>query len=269
MKSPYPRGDEGLSLVELLITVVLAGIIFAAMVPFFYNALKTTSRDARRNDAQLIAQDRLEQSRLVAYGDLTQANLTSGTKADGSMLGDGRFGTTYTLAGQSPYTVNYTVEHIVDTEADATDTDYEKVTITVYTPDHSSHATLSTLVKNPAPGIVSVDSGGGGADLPTTNLSITVTFKNWADVVQSSSKGVYWTRTNADGTGAVTSTHVWPTSSTNSSVTFTGLQGGKLYTYKVTCYSSKWQSGSTPMTSPAFHLLKSARLKFDTNPGGS
>ena len=269
MKSPHSRGDEGLSLVELLITVVLAGIIFAAMVPFFYNALKTTSRDARRNDAQLIAQDRLEQARLVAYGDLTQSNLTSGTKADGSTLGDGRFGTTYTLAGQSPYTVNYTVEHFVDTDADAIDTDYEKVSITVYTPDHSSHATLSTLVKNPAPGIVSVDSGGGGADLPTTNLSITVTFKNWADVVQSSSKGVYWTRTNADGTGAITSTHLWPTSATNSSVSFTGLQGGKLYTYKVSCYSSKWNSGSSAMTSPGFHLLKSARLKFDTNPGGS
>ncbi|HMK93071.1 MAG TPA: type II secretion system protein [Thermoleophilia bacterium] len=266
MKRQHLRGDEGLSLVELLITVVLAGIIFAAMVPFFYNALKTTSRDARRNDAQLIAQDRLEQSRLVAYGDLTQANLTSGTKTDGSALGDGRFGTTYNLAGQSPYTVNYTVEHIVDTDADATDTDYERVTITVYTPDHSSHATLSTLVKNPAPGIVSVDSGGGGADLPTTNLSITVSFKNWADVDHSqTSRGVYFTRTNADGTGAITSSHLYPVSASNPTVVFTNLTGGKTYTYSVTCYSVN----NGKMTSPSFHLLKSARLKFDTNPGGS
>ena len=50
---------------------------------------------------------------------------------------------------------------------------------------------------------------------------------------------------------------------------WTGLTGGKNYTYTVSCYSSKWDSGNTPFTSPPFHLLKSARLKFDTNPGGS
>jgi len=114
-----------------------------------------------------------------------------------------------------------------------------------------------------------VDTGGGGGPLPTTNLSITVSFKNWADVVQSSSKGVFWTRTPSSGGSSVTSTHIWPTSASNSTVTFTGLTGGKDYTYTVTVYSSKWQSGNSPFTSPPFHLLKSARLKFDTNPGGS
>ncbi len=49
---------------------------------------------------------------------------------------------------------------------------------------------------------------------------------------------------------------------------FTGLTGGANYTYTVSCYSSQW-STTEPLVSPPFHLLKSARLKFDTNPGGS
>ena len=133
--------------------------------------------------------------------------------------------------------------------------------------DHGFTTTMETIVKDPAPGIVSVDTGGPTGPLPTTNLSITVSFKNWADVVQSSSKGVFWTRVDTAG-NSVSSTHIWPTSSSQT-VSFTGLTGGASYTYTVTCYSSKWQSGSTPFTSPPFHLLKSARLKFDTNPGGS
>ena len=262
------RGGGGFSMVELLVSIVLAGIIFAAVVPFFVNTLRTTSVDARRNDAQLIAQDRVEQARLLAYGDLSQANLTSGTKADGSVLGDGRFGTSYTLTGQRPYTVNYAVTHVIPNDTDVTDTDYQRVTVTVTAADNA-HATLSTIVKNPAPGVVSVDSGGGSGPLPTTNLSITVSFKNWADVVKTSSKGVYWTRTAADTGQVVTSSHIWPTSAGSPTVVFTGLTGGTNYTYTVTCYSSKWDSGNTPFTSPPFHLLKSARLKFDTNPGGA
>ena len=41
--------QNGFSMVELLVTIVLAGIIFAAMVPFFANALKRTS--GRRDSA--------------------------------------------------------------------------------------------------------------------------------------------------------------------------------------------------------------------------
>ena len=61
------REQSGFSMVELLVTIVIAGIIFAAMVPFFANALSTTSRDAERNDAQNIAVDRIEQVRLLPY----------------------------------------------------------------------------------------------------------------------------------------------------------------------------------------------------------
>jgi hypothetical protein len=56
---------------------------------------------------------------------------------------------------------------------------------------------------------------------------------------------------------------------TRTTVTWTGLLGGTNYTYTVSCHSSEYGGSSTPLTSPPFRLLKSARLKFDTNPGGS
>jgi prepilin-type N-terminal cleavage/methylation domain-containing protein len=236
MRAPHSKAAAGhtpaagFSLIELLITIVVAGIVFSAMVPFFLNALSSTARDARRNDAQLIAQDRIEQVRLLNYADISQDNLNS-PPSPAADFGDGRFGTLYTLTGQRPYAVQYVVVPQVNAE---------KVRVSVTPADHGFTTTMET---------------------------ITVAFKNWADVIQSSSKGVYWTRVDTAG-NPVNSTHIWPTS-TNQTVSFTGLTGGSSYTYTVTCYSSKWQSGSTPFTSPPFHLLKSARLKFDTNPGGS
>ena len=71
------RGRGGFSMVELLVTIVIAGIVFAAMVPFFANALKRTSADELRVDATNIAQDRIEQVRLLNYSDVTSANLNS------------------------------------------------------------------------------------------------------------------------------------------------------------------------------------------------
>ena len=71
------RGTRGFSMIELLVTVVLAGIIFAAMVPVFAGALKKTSGDNLRVTATNIAQDRIEKVRQLAYADITAANLNS------------------------------------------------------------------------------------------------------------------------------------------------------------------------------------------------
>ena len=49
------RSQRGFSMVELLVTIVLAGIIFAAMVPFFANALK---HDGKRQPARHLQQHR-------------------------------------------------------------------------------------------------------------------------------------------------------------------------------------------------------------------
>jgi len=247
---------RGFSMVELLVTIVLAGIIFAAMIPFFANALTATSHDAQRNDAQNATVNRIDQIRLLNYDDISGTNLNTPP----SDFGDGRFGPDYTIAGGRSFNILYVVEP---------QDNAKKVTVHVTSSGGGHTTTMSTVVKNPAPNIVVATSGATPTALPTTNLSITVSFKNWAHVVQSSAKGVFFTRVT-EGTGAtITSTHLWPTSATNSTVKWIGLAGGKDYTYTVSCYSSMWQSGNTALTSPPFHLLKSARLKFDTNPGGS
>jgi prepilin-type N-terminal cleavage/methylation domain-containing protein len=256
---PGRRGMRGFSMIELLVTIVLAGIIFMAMVPFFANALKTTSRDASRNDAQNITVDRIEQVRLLPYGDITAANLNTPPSPQAD-FGDGRFGSVYTVASGRPFGIVYQVEP---------QDNAQKVTVSVTRAGSSNTTIMSTVVKNPEGNEVVSTSGPIPTVLPTENLSITASFKNWADVVRSSTKGVYWTRVQA-GTGTtVTSAHIWPTSASSPKCVFTGLLGGANYTYTVSCYSSKWQSGNTPFTSPPFHLMKSARLKFDTNPGGS
>lgn len=259
------RGGDGFTMVELLVTIVLAGIFFAAMVPLFANVLHATAGDALRNDAQIIAQDRIEQVRLLAYTNIDQSKLNN-PPSPASEFGDGRFGTTYTLTGQSrPYIIGYTVEPQLNASGS---TVAQKVSVSVRRPGGGFTTTMTTIVRNPAPGVVEVTTGGTSTPLPTTNLSITVSFKNWAHVIRSSTKGVFWTRVDAATGAIVTSPHTWPADASHPTVVFTGLTGGANYTYTVSCYSSQW-STTEPLVSPPFHLLKSARLKFDTNPGGS
>ncbi len=253
------RDRSAFSMVELLVTIVLAGVIFAAMIPFFANALHATSRDALRNDSQNITVDRIDQVRLLNYDDISGANLNT-PPSPASEFGDGRFGPVYAVAGGKTFDILYEV---------ALQDNAKKVTVHVAGSGSGYATTMSTVVKNPAPNIAVATAGPTPSVLPTTNLSITASFKNWSHVVQNSAKGVYWTRTNDTTHQTITSTHLWPTSASSPTVKWIGLTGGKDYTYTVSCYSSVWQSGNTPFTSPPFHLLKSARLKFDTNPGGS
>jgi prepilin-type N-terminal cleavage/methylation domain-containing protein len=253
----YARCERGFSMVELLVTIVLAGIIFAAMVPFFANALSTTARDAQRNDAQTLVVDRIEQIRLLNYPDITGANLNSPPSPD---FGDGRFGPVYTVASGLPFQIVYEV---------VPQDNAQKVTVHVTRSGSSRTTTMVTVVKNPAPNVVVATTYPTPSGLPTDNLSITVSFKNWQHVVQSGSRGVYFVRVAKDTGLTFTSTHLWPTSAVNKTVKWTGLSGGMNYTYIVYCYSSQWGGGNTPFETPPFHLLKSARPHFDTNPGGS
>ena len=203
--------SRGFSLVELLVTIVLAGIIFAAMVPFFANALKRTTRDNQRNTAANIAQDRIEQIRLLSYTSITQANLT----APPTPFGDGRFGPNYTVLGSNTvYHVDYSVSPSASPQAPQ-----KLITVSVPRPDYTT--TMSTLIKNS-------DAGG------TPNVTVSPT--PLKQVPNASSTTVTWSN----------------------------LTGGTAFEYTVTCHSTYITS-----TSPVFHLLKSARLKFDTHPGGS
>ena len=257
------RAERGFSMVELLVTVVLAGIIFAAMVPVFASALKRTAGDALRVTENNIAQDRIEQVRLLNYSDITQANLNS-PPSPASEFGDGRFGPTYYVAGNSrPYAILYTV--VAQTNA-------QKVTVQVTGPGAGFTTTMQTIVKDSAAGTLTSTSGGIPTPLPSiSGLSITVSFKNWEDVTGSSSYGVTVTRVDTSVTPNVTFTPLpikQTPSASNTTLTWTdsppgNLTGGTNYTYEITCVGKY-----TPLIStPPFHLLHNARLKFDTHPG--
>ena len=71
------RGARGFSFVELLVTIVIAGIAFLAMVPLFVTAQEKNSGDTFRNVATQMAQDRIELVRQLDYDQITEANLNS------------------------------------------------------------------------------------------------------------------------------------------------------------------------------------------------
>jgi len=251
-------------MVELLVTIVIAGIIFAAMAPFFANALSRTADDRLRVTSNNIAQDRIEQVRLLAYGDITQVNLNT-PPSPASDFGDGRFGTSYYVAGQTrPYTIVYAV---------VPQTNAKEVTVSVTGPGSTFATVMQTIIKDSAAGTITSTSGGTPTALPSiSGLTITVSFKNWEDVTGSSTYGVTVTRVDTSVTPNATFTPVpikKRPSASETTLTWTdsplgNLTGGTNYTYKITCVGKNTTSG---ISTPPFHLLKNARIKFDTAPG--
>ena len=109
MRASTTRRQAGLSLIELLVTTVIAGIVFAAMVPFFVSANSKNTSDSFRNLAATIAQDKIERVRALDYESITQANLDSATFAGGT------FGNTATVQS-GVGTTAFAVKYIVDTQ---------------------------------------------------------------------------------------------------------------------------------------------------------
>ena len=64
------RGHAGFSMVELLVTIVIAGIAFAAMVPLFVQAQQKNSSDYFRVLGTNIVTDKLERVRTLDYDDI-------------------------------------------------------------------------------------------------------------------------------------------------------------------------------------------------------
>jgi prepilin-type N-terminal cleavage/methylation domain-containing protein len=75
--------EDGFSFVELLVTMVIAGIAFAAMVPLFVDATKAVAGDKSRTVALNIAQDRIEKVRRLNFAQITNAalNVTGNTSS--------------------------------------------------------------------------------------------------------------------------------------------------------------------------------------------
>jgi prepilin-type N-terminal cleavage/methylation domain-containing protein len=264
------HGARGFSLVELLVTVLLAGIIFLAMVPLFVNVLKRTSADTRRVVATNVAQARVESLRLLAstlgptptsitepigYAAITTANLNSPGFASGL------FATSFPAAhGGPPYQVSYTVT------PDANATAASKViTVTVSRPGVDSfNTTVKTTIKNPNAIVATSTSGPGD---PLSPHSLRVSFKNWTEV-----KKVQVVYVNSGPTPAVTTTATPLTQQPSSGATtcvWTNLPGGPNYLYTVTCTPQSPSSWGSPLVGESFHLFSDGFMKFDTNPGGS
>lgn len=245
------RDRRGFSMIELLVTIVIAGIVFAAMIPFFANALQRTSEDQLRVDATNIAQDRIEQVRLLDYAVITEPKLNTAS----ATFGDGRFGPSYTVVGQDrPYAITYEV-----TPPDKTDVPQKLVTVRVSRPGSSYVTTADTIIQNPSAGKSSV------TDDEPTDLTMTVYFDNYGYV---KSPGVTIQRVQTNVTPNATTTPApafqMPTSGMRE-LKWTGLTGGPNYTYTITCHSSK---ATYPLVAPPFRMWTSGRLKFDTYPGG-
>ena len=239
---------RGFSLVELLVTIVLAGIIFAAMFPVFVSALKKTSGDQLRVVATNIAQDRLEKVRQLKYADITLAHLN-----DSSYAG-GQFGTSYTPpASSKTYTIAYTVDK---------QSNYTKVAVRVSGSATDYVTNMKTIVMDPA--AISVTSTSNPYPSPSGGYTLTVAFKNYTQVTSAGVTVVYVTGSPTPYvTVTATPTKQVPNAS-HQTVTWTGLPGGRNIPYTVTCHSSYITS-----TAPIFHLLSNGWLKFDTHPGGS
>jgi prepilin-type N-terminal cleavage/methylation domain-containing protein len=256
--------QRGFSMAELLVTIVVAGVVFAAMVPFFANALSRTSEDEVRVDGNTIAQDRIEQVRLLDFSDITTPNLNYSPSPTKSPFGDGRFGTSYTLYGEArPYTVRYEVTTPSPSGTATADPSsaYKKVIVVTVSRQGSTYTTTAqTVVRDPAAGTTSV------VDAEPTGLSITAYYVGgtWQYVT-----GAWITRVQTNVTPNATTTPApgvqLPTAAVQES-TWTGLTGGPNYWYKV-WYTSSKQTGTRGGDS--FHLWGNiVRKPIDAYPGG-
>ena len=146
MKTHISRGRAGFSMVELLVTVLIAGIAFAAMVPLFVQAQQKNVDDNMRVMTLQLARDRIEKIRQLDYDSITQANL------DDETFADAQFGNTYVLKSGAGSTRNVSVTYTVTNQPagapDGTES-YKKVEVSVSwtaPPSPVYPAVLSTVV---------------------------------------------------------------------------------------------------------------------------
>ncbi|HSL95074.1 MAG TPA: prepilin-type N-terminal cleavage/methylation domain-containing protein [Thermoleophilia bacterium] len=145
MDRVHRRREAGFSFVELLVTIIIAGIVFAAMVPVFLGTQSAVAGDQLRNSALQLAQDKLEKIRALDYDLIDQANLDSST-----FMG-GPFGTSVQWAtgggNQRTFTVAYQVDLLPEGSAEGTES-HKQVTVTVTwtAPPTPKPVVLSTMV---------------------------------------------------------------------------------------------------------------------------
>ncbi len=139
------RREAGFSFAELLITIIIAGIVFAAMVPLFMTSQRAVASDNLKNSALQLAQDKLEKIRALDYDLISEANLESGT-----FMG-GQFGTSVQWATGGGNTRTFAVDYQVDLLPEGSIEGAEShkqvtVTVTWTAPPAPTPAVLSTMV---------------------------------------------------------------------------------------------------------------------------
>lgn len=105
----------GFSMVELLVTIVIAGIAFAAIVPMFVQAQQKNSADQLRQQVANVAQEKLEQIRQLDYGSIKAdaAHPTTTPNLYNPVFADAQFGPTESLStgtGTRVIRLTYAVE---------------------------------------------------------------------------------------------------------------------------------------------------------------
>jgi len=174
------RAERGFSFIELLVTIIIAGIAFAALVPVFVQGAKAASADKARTLAKSIALDRIEKIRQLPYNLLTENNLTSdatrtATTSYPEWKWAASFGPTAVakneLGGNKTYDVTYSVVFVGGTDngkaraetstSDGTE-DYLNVTVSVTwqgNPKPARTVQLHTLIfrQNDGPQVTGLD----------------------------------------------------------------------------------------------------------------
>jgi prepilin-type N-terminal cleavage/methylation domain-containing protein len=100
------RTQCGFSMIELVVTVLIAGLAFAAMVPLFVNAQQKNTNDNMRNMAANLAQDKMERIRELDYSSITRDNLRDAAFADGQF---GQTAVVSTGSGSRSFRLDYEV----------------------------------------------------------------------------------------------------------------------------------------------------------------
>lgn len=141
MKTHTRGGQSGLTLMELLVTIIIAGIAFVAILPVFVQALQSNSSDKARNVALNIAQAKIE---LIRELDFAQIDATTPDPAptanpkDPMYLGsptfhNGDFKPTYqeiAAGGEKTFWVHYTVTPFKNAPTDSQPS-YKRVRVEV------------------------------------------------------------------------------------------------------------------------------------------
>jgi type II secretory pathway pseudopilin PulG len=243
----------GFSMIELLVTVLLAGIIFAAMVPVFASALKKTTQDNFRVTATNIAQDRIEKIRTLDFIDITSDNLNNATFADN------QFGTSFvTISGKS-----YNVESYFVADAPK----YKTIRVTVsWSAAASDSTTVQTVVMDPTAEVVGSSPTPSATPSPNSTTGTTYTLMvSVTDNDVDSNYGVKVVRIDNGYNQTQTPAKQVPNASNALSVSWYPLIGGPNVVYRITLKCTPPGYSIMTMTKDVT-LVDSTSVYFDTNP---